>query len=95
MMTAPGAGAGKGVSGDAETPAKTSRARGPPLERTENLGDQAGTLGVSAKPTYLQATIEKLVVPVNTGADVALTQAQLEEQRWNILQEAMEIAQIR
>jgi hypothetical protein len=53
MMTTPGAGAGKGVAGEAKTPAKAPRARGPPLERTENLGDQGGTSRVSAKPTYL------------------------------------------
>jgi hypothetical protein len=94
MMTAPGADAGKGIVGDADTPAKAPRARGSPLERAENLVDLAGTSGVSAKPTYLQAAIKKLAVPVNTGTDVALTQAQLEEQRWNILQEAIKVAQI-
>jgi hypothetical protein len=85
MMTAPDARAGKGVAGETKAPAKTSRARGPPLERTENLGDQAGTSSMSARPTYLQAAIEKLAVPVNTGADLALMQAQLEEQCQSIL----------
>ena len=55
MMTAPGADVGKGVAGDADTLAKAPRLRGPLLERTENLGEQADTSGVTAKPTYLQA----------------------------------------
>jgi hypothetical protein len=75
MMTAPGADAGKGVARDADTPAKAPRARGPLLERTENLGEQAGTSGVMAKPTYLQAAIKKLAVPVSTGTDTPMTQA--------------------
>jgi hypothetical protein len=53
MMTTPNADAGKGIAGDADTPAKAPRARGPPLERAENLGDLTDTSGVLAKPTYL------------------------------------------
>jgi hypothetical protein len=73
MMTAPGADAGKGIAGDANTLAKAPRARGPPLERAENLGKQADTLGVMAKPTYLQAAIKKLAMLVSTGTDALLT----------------------
>jgi hypothetical protein len=95
MMTAPGADAGKGVAGDADTPVKAPKERGPPLERTENLGEQADTSGVTVKPTYLQAAIKKLAVLVSTGTDAPMTQAQLEEQHWNILQEAIDVARIR
>lgn len=94
MITAPGADAGKGIAGDADTLAKAPRARGPPLERAENLGEQADTSGVMMKPTYLQAAIKKLAVSVSTGTNAPLTQAQLEEQRQNILEEAIEVAQI-
>ena len=39
--------------------------------------------------------IEKLATLVAPSADAALTQAELEEQRQNILQEAREVARVR
>jgi hypothetical protein len=95
MMTAPGADAGGGGAGKAGMPAKATRLRGPPLERTENLADGAGTSAVPTTPTVLQAAIDKLKAPVDADAGIALTQAQLQEQHQNILQEAIEVAKIR
>ena len=46
-------------------------------------------------PSPLQDTIEKLATPVAPSADAALAQAELEEQRKNILQEALEVARVR
>jgi hypothetical protein len=51
MMTAPGAGAGKGAAGETDVPGKLSRMRGLPLERTEILVDQASTSNMLATPT--------------------------------------------
>jgi hypothetical protein len=53
MMTAPGAAAGKGVASEVDAPAKATRARGLPLERTENITDKVGTSAVSPRPTLL------------------------------------------
>ena len=46
-------------------------------------------------PSPLQDAIEKLATLVAPGANAALTQAQLEEQRQSILQEAIEVARVR
>ena len=46
-------------------------------------------------PSPLQDTIEKLATPIAPSADAALAQAQLEEQRQSILQEAIEVARVR
>src|SRR5664279_826167 len=95
MMTAPAADAGKGVAGDVDDGAKSTRPGRPPLERAENLSGQAGTSSVPVRPNPLQETIEKLAMTVVPSADAALTQTQLEEQRQYILQEAIEVARVR
>ena len=46
-------------------------------------------------PSPLQDVIEKLATPVAPSADAALTQAELEEQRKNILLDAIEVARVR
>ena len=84
-MTALAADAGKGVAGDADAGAKSTRPGRPPLERAENLSGRASTSSVPVRPNPLQETIEKLAMPVVPSADAALTQAQLEEQRQYIL----------
>jgi len=95
LMTAPGADAGGGGAGKLGMPAKATRSRGPPLERTENLAGGAGTTADPATPTVLQAAIDRLKAPVDADAGIALTQAQLQEQRQDILQEAIEVAKVR
>ena len=50
---------------------------------------------MSARPAPLEDIIEKLAVPVASGADAALTAAELELQRQQLHEEAMEIAKIR
>ena len=46
-------------------------------------------------PSPLQDMIEKLATPVALSADAALAQAELDEQRKNILLEAREVARVR
>ena len=97
-MTGASGGAGKGETdkGDAGKPtAKTTRSAKLPLERTENLLGQAGTSHVPVRPAPLEDMIEKLVVPVATGTDAALTEAELESHRQNLHQEALAMSQIR
>jgi len=92
MMTGSTGGAGKGETGkgDAGKPAaKTTRSAKLPLERRENLRDQAGTSQVPVRPVPLEDMIEKLAVPVTTGIDAALTEAELESHRQNLHQEAL------
>ena len=46
------------------------------------------------RPAPLEDIIEKLAVPVTTGADAAQTDAELELQRQKLPQEAIEVAEI-
>ena len=80
---------------DAEVSTRTTRTARPPLERPENRPEQAGTSAVPVTPSPLQDTIEKLATPVAPSADVALTQAELEQQRQEILREAQEVARVK
>ena len=94
-MTAPDVGAGVATAGDADTGTRSTRTARLPLERPQNRTAQAGTSGVPVTPSPLQDVIEKLATPVAPSADAALTQAELEEQRKNILEEALEVARVR
>ena len=94
-MTAPGAGVGKATAGDADPGTKSTRTGRPPLEKSENRTAQASTSSVPVTPSPLQDVIEKLATPVAPSADAALAQAELEEQRKNILLEAIEVARVR
>lgn len=94
MMTAPTTGAGKGVASGMGATARTTQSGKPAYEKPENVVGQAGTSNVPPMPNPLQAAIEKLVVLVVPSADLALTQAQLEEQRQHILREATEVARV-
>ena len=91
MMTAPGAGVGKAMAGDADAGSKSARPGRPPLERPENRAAQASASSVPVTPSPLQNVIEKLATPVAPSADAALAQAELEEQHKNILLEAIEV----
>jgi len=95
MMTAPGAGAGKGITSDTDAGGKSARPTKPPLERTENFAEDAGTSRVLVRPNPLQETIEKLAMPVAPSVDAVLAQDQLEERRQHIHQEAIEVSGIR
>ena len=77
MMTGTAGGAGKGETdtgepdkGDAVKPAaKTTRSAKLPLERTENLRDQAGTSDVPVGPAPLEEIIQAIESPgINAGA---------------------------
>ena len=94
-MTSPIIGAGHATAGEAEASAKSTRTARPPLEKPENRAAHAGTSSVPVVPGPLQNVIEKLATPVAPSADAALAQAQLEEQRQSILQEAIEVARVR
>ena len=63
------------------------------MERPQNL--TASTSSMPVTPSPLQDVIEKLATPVAPSADAALTQAELEEQRKNILLESIEVARVR
>ena len=90
------AGRGELGEGDAGNPgARTTRSAKLPLERRENLRDQAGTSNVPVRTAPLDDVIEKLAVPVAIGTDVALTGAELELRRQSLLQEALAVAEIR
>jgi hypothetical protein len=81
MMKTPGA-AGKGAAGETKTAGpRATRSSKPAYERAENLTGQAGTSSTPPAPTRLQAAITRLAVLVIPSAELALTQAQLEEQR--------------
>jgi hypothetical protein len=75
MMTTPGAASETGTTGP-----RATRSSKPAYERAENLAGQAGTSSTPPAPTPLQAAITRLSVPVIPIAELALTQAQLEEQ---------------
>ena len=92
-MTALGAGVGKATAGDADPGTKSTRTGRPPLERPQKL--TASTSSVPVTPSPLQDVIEKLATPVAPSAYVALTQAELEEQRQSVLLEAREVARVR
>ena len=97
-MTGTAADAGKGDPGkrDAGNPApKVTRSAKLPLERRENLPGQAGTSHVPVKPAHLEEIIEKLAVPVAAGTDAAQSEAELEARRQSLLQEALEMAEVR
>ena len=83
MMTGTADGAGKGDTGNPA--AKSTRSAKVTLERTENLPDQAGTSQVPVRQVPLEDVIQKLAVPVATGTDATLTEAELELHRQNLL----------
>ena len=91
--TAGDAGKGEPGKGDAGNPApKITRPAKVPLERRENLRDQAGTSNVPVRPAHLEEIIDKLAVPVAAGTDAAQLEAELEARRQSLLQEALEMA---
>ena len=94
-MTSPVIAASRGTAAAAETSTKSARMAHPPLEKPENRAAHTGTSGVPVVPSPLQDVIEKMATPVAPSADAALVQAQLEEQRQSILQEAIEVARVR
>ena len=87
-MTSPAAGTSKVIASKADVPARTTRSGKLIYEKPENRVGQAGTSSVSAMPNPLQASIRMLAVPVDPSEDLALTRAQLEEQRQSFLHEA-------
>ena len=87
--------AARDVVAEAVAGTKSTRMGRPPLEKPENRTAPAGASAVPVVPSPLQDVIEKLATPVATGIDAALAQAELEEQRKNILLEAREVARIR
>ena len=91
-MTAPVTGAGVAIAGEAEISTRSTRTARPPLERPENRTVQAGTSRVLVAPSPLQDVIEKLATSVAPSADAALAQAELDQQRKGILEEALEVA---
>ena len=77
MMIAPGAGASKDPAPDLEvTPNAPRKGRGPPLERPENV---------------LQQAIDSLENPIAPAVDLAQAHAELEETRQKILEGAKKI----
>ena len=97
MVVAPaadGAGAG-GADPDAPPPAhakKSTRTRGPVLERVGAYPDEAGPSDPPPRPSRLEATIENLNQAYVPGADVLLCAQQVEEQRLFVLEEAQKVA---
>ena len=96
-MVAPpadGAGAG-GADADAPPPApakKSTRTRGPVLERVGTYPDEAGPSDPPPRPSRLEATIENLNQAYVPSADVQLCTEQLEEQRLFVLEEVQKVA---
>ena len=80
---------GKGVADGAGASEKSHRHSKTAYEKAENRASASRARGT---PSPLQATIEKLATPVDPGADPALAQAQLEEQRELLLLEAKEVS---
>ena len=66
---------GDGVLEDPEESPRASRGSRPPLERPHNRADVAGPSG-----TALQATLERLGMPLVVEGNVEQVRAQLEEQ---------------
>ena len=91
MCLAPGE-TGAAAAGAEADPEETPRRSKPPCERPEN---RAGTSRVRPTPSPLHATIEKLALPVDPGADLALTAAQLEERRLRLLEDAKEVSRVK
>ena len=87
--------AARGVVAEAEASIKSTRTARPPLEKPENRTAPAGTSAVPVVPSPLQDVIDKLATPVAPGADAALAQAELDKQRKDILEEALEVARVR
>ena len=85
----------RGLAAEAEAGSKSTRTAHPPLEKPENCAAHAGASAVPVVPSPLQDVIEKLATPVAPSADAALAQAELDEQRKSILQEAIEVARVR
>ena len=94
-MTAPVVGASIATAEETEVSTRSTRTARPPLERPENRTTQAGTSGVPVTLSPLQDAIEKLATPVAPSADAALAQAEPDEQRKSILEEALEVARVR
>ena len=91
MCVAPGAVGTANADGDGGAK-KTPRHSKPAYEKPEN---RASMSRAKATPSPLQATIEKLATPADPCADPELTQAQLEERRQFLLQEALEVSRLR
>lgn len=99
MMAGSTAGAGKSAAGKGEagkTAAKIVRSAKPVLEKPGSKDrDQAGTSEMPIRPSPLEVVIEKLAMPVVTGADPALAQAELEQQREELHREALAMDKMR
>jgi hypothetical protein len=81
VMMASADGIGKGAAGEKDATGKPGCSAKPALERQQN------TIGMSNVPptlTLLQATINKLVMPVAADADLVMTHSELDGQRQNI-----------
>ena len=91
MCIAP-AHAGTVGADEEEYPEQTPRCSKPPCEKPEN---RASTSRVLAVPSPLHATIEKLASPVDPGADLVLTAAELEKRRLQLLTEAKEVSRMK
>lgn len=99
MMAGSSAGAGKGAVSKGEASkaaAKIVRSAKPVVERPGQDGrNLAGTSGGQDRPSPLEVVIEKLAMPVATGADPALAQAELEQQREELHREALAMDEMR
>ena len=92
-MTAPAAdaAAGKEVA-DGAAGGKSSRIRGPVLERTGGFGAEAGPSEALPKQSRIEKAIESLNKAYVSGADVQLSHDQLEARRLYVLEEAEKVA---
>ena len=74
-------------------PVRPIRPSKPPVEKGVNADAEASTLQAQPQPPPYEALIEKLVVPVTTGVDTHLAEAELEQRRKDLLMQAMELSE--
>ena len=82
----PAAGSGADVAPtEPGVPVWPIRPSKPPLEKGVNPDIEASTSHAPPRPPPYEALIEKLAVPVTTGVDTHLAEAELEQRRKDLL----------
>ena len=74
-------------------PGAHARSSKPPLEKGVTANVEASTSQAQPRPPPYEALIEELPVPVTTGVDTHLAEAELEQRRKDLLEQARELSE--
>ena len=85
--------AASGAEVVAPDPGVHARSSKPPLEKGVTANVEASTSQAQPRPPPYEALIEELAVPVTTGVDTHLAEAELEQRRKDLLEQARELSE--